>query len=136
MDRNEIYFYLCEAKVLREHLIWKIPGLWEAALDESKIMKMNITVNMRYMQNALRKKGLFLFDFMVAIRHVLKINFHVHTFSHNLFGICSGVSAQIRKWAPVPVLWDTLTPTALNEAVIGERRKEKEAYKIRYDKIR
>ena len=33
------YFYLCEAKVLREHLIWKIPGVWEAALDEGKITK-------------------------------------------------------------------------------------------------
>lgn len=37
VDRNEIFFYLCEEKVLREHLIWKIPGLWEAALDEGKI---------------------------------------------------------------------------------------------------
>ena len=36
---NETYFYLCEAKILREHLIWKIPGLWEAALDEGKIIK-------------------------------------------------------------------------------------------------
>lgn len=40
-DENlkESYFYLCEAKVLREHLIWKIPGVWEAALDEGKITK-------------------------------------------------------------------------------------------------
>lgn len=44
--------------------------------------------------------------------------------SHNIFGICLGVSAQIRKWASVPVLWDALTPTALNEAVIGEKRKD------------
>ena len=34
---KESYFYLCEAIVLREHLIWKIPGVWEAALDEGKI---------------------------------------------------------------------------------------------------
>ena len=46
-------------------------------------------------------------------------------FSRNVFGICLGVSAQIRKWAPVPVLWDALSPTALNEAVIGEKRKER-----------
>jgi hypothetical protein len=42
VDRNEMYFYLCEAKVLREHLIWKIPGLWEAALDEGTVIEMNI----------------------------------------------------------------------------------------------
>lgn len=36
---KESYFYLCEAKVLREHLIWKIPGVWEAALDEGNITK-------------------------------------------------------------------------------------------------
>jgi hypothetical protein len=46
-------------------------------------------------------------------------------FSHDIFGICLGVSAQIRKWAPVPVLWDALTPTALNEAVIGEKRYDR-----------
>ena len=55
--------------------------------------------------------------------------FIIFIFSHNIFGICSGVSAQIRKWAPVPVLWDALSPTALNEAVIGEKRLEKKITK-------
>ena len=42
IDMNETYFYLCEAEVLRKHLIWKIPGVWEAALDEGKITKTRI----------------------------------------------------------------------------------------------
>ena len=52
----------------------------------------------------------FLFDF-----HYFNLFIIVHIIVELL-----GVASQIKNWAPDPILWDELNPSALDDAVVGK----------------